>query len=91
MWLLCDYYGRTGICLLAMGFNLMSDGVWLLCPRFDRPQSIWRPGYWQRRHVMYTSVGLFVVLLLALEFSFSTMFASNPCMRLLCDYYVITM
>lgn len=72
--------GRTGISLLALGFNLMNDGGVLLCPRRDKPGSIWRPGYWQRRHVMYTSVQLFVVLLLALEFSFSTMFASNPFM-----------
>ena len=42
------------------------------------PGSIWLPGYWQRRHVMYTSVFLFVILLLALEFSFSTLFKLYP-------------
>ena len=57
---------------------MMQDGVVLLCPRRDMPGSIWRPGYWQRRHVLYTSVVLFVILLLALEFSFSTLFKANP-------------
>ena len=56
----------------------MSDGSQLLCPRKDMPGSIWLPGYWQRRHVMYTSVFLSVILLLALEFSFSTLFKKYP-------------
>ena len=71
-------HGRVGICILALGFFLMSDGAALLCPRIDMPGSIWKPGYWQRRHVMYTSVVLFVVLLLALEFSFSILFKQYP-------------
>jgi hypothetical protein len=69
--------GRVGICLFALGFYLMVDGAQLLCPRKDMPGSIWMPGYWQRRHVMYTSIVLFVVLLLALEFSFSIIFKKN--------------
>ena len=71
-------HGRVGICILALGFFLMKDGAALLCPRKDMPGSIWLPGYWQRRHVMYTSVFLFVILLLALEFSFSTLFKLYP-------------
>lgn len=71
-------HGRVGICLLAVGFNLMCDGAAVLCPRNDMPGSVWRPGYWQRRHVMYTSCSVFVVLLLALEVSFSTFFARHP-------------
>ena len=71
-------HGRVGICILALGFFLMQDGAQLLCPRKDMPGSIWLPGYWQRRHVMYTSVFLFVVLLLALEFSFSALFKLYP-------------
>ena len=70
--------GRIGICILALGFCLMKDGSALLCPRKDMPGSIWKPGYWQRRHVMYTSIYLFVILLLALEFSFSTLFKLYP-------------
>ena len=57
--------GRVGICILALGFMLMRNGAELLCPRKDMPGSIWLPGYWQRRHVMYTSVFLFVILLCA--------------------------
>lgn len=49
----------------------------LLCPRRDKPGSVWLPGYWQRRHIMYTSALLFVVLLMALEFSFSRLFSQN--------------
>ena len=71
-------HGRVGICLLALGFYLMRDGASLLCPRKDMPGSIWKPGYWQRRHVMYTSMILFVILLLALEFSFSKLFSMSP-------------
>jgi len=71
-------HGRVGICILALGFFLMRDGSALLCPRKDMPGSIWKPGYWQRRHVMYTSIFLFVILLLALEFSFSTLFKLYP-------------
>ena len=71
-------HGRTGIMLLVLGFNLMQFGAELLCPRKDMPGSIWRPGYWQRRHVLYTSVWLFIILLLALEFSFSTLFSLYP-------------
>ena len=37
-------YGRVGICILALGFNLMADGAALLCPRKDMPGSIWLPG-----------------------------------------------
>lgn len=95
--------GRIGICVLALGFNLMqsasllacmqppevgggspqsltrvyADGSMLLCPRRDKPGSVWLPGYWQRRHIMYTSALLFVVLLMALEFSFSRLFSQN--------------
>ena len=71
-------HGRVGICILALGMSLMQEGSKLLCPRKDMPGSIWLPGYWQRRHVMYTSVFLFVVLLLALEFSFSTLYKLYP-------------
>lgn len=71
-------HGRVGICILALGFFLMQEGSKLLCPRKDMPGSIWLPGYWQRRHVMYTSVFLFVILLLALEFSFSNLFKLFP-------------
>ena len=56
----------------------MELGSRLLCPRKDMPGSIWRPGYWQRRHVLYTSMWLFIILLLALEFSFSTVFSISP-------------
>ena len=56
----------------------MQMGSELLCPRRDMPGSIWRPGYWQRRHVLYTSIWLFVILLLALEFSFSAIFKIQP-------------
>ena len=54
-----------------------ADGSMLLCPRRDKPGSVWLPGYWQRRHIMYTSALLFVVLLMALEFSFSRLFSQN--------------
>ena len=70
--------GRVGIMLLCLGFNLMVNGAELLCPRKDMPGSIWRPGFWQRRHVMYTSIWLFVILLLALEVSFSTVYSLYP-------------
>jgi len=69
--------GRIGICVLALGFNLMQNGSALLCPRRDKPGSVWLPGYWQRQHIMYTSALLFVVLLMALEFSFSSFFSQN--------------
>ena len=46
-----------------------------LAPRQDKPGSVWQPGYWQRRHIMYTSTLLFVLLLTVLEFSFSRIFA----------------
>jgi hypothetical protein len=69
--------------LLCLGFNLMEAGSQLLCPRKDMPGSIWRPGFWQRRHVMYTSIWLFIILLLALEFSFSSLFAMHPIMFML--------
>jgi hypothetical protein len=69
--------GRMGICVLTLGFNLMQNGSMLLCPRRDKPGSIWLPGYWQRRHIMYTSALLFVLLLMALEFSFSSFFSAN--------------
>ncbi len=49
----------------------------MLCPRRDKPGSVWLPGYWQRQHIMYTSALLFVVLLMALEFSFSSFFSQN--------------
>ena len=70
--------GRTGIMILVLGFQLMQIGASLLCPRRDMPGSIWRPGYWQRRHVLYTSIWLFIILLLALEFSFSSFFKMQP-------------
>jgi len=70
--------GRVGIMLLCLGFNLMVNGAELLCPRKDMPGSIWRPGFWQRRHVMYTSIWLFIILLLALEVSFSIIFSLYP-------------
>lgn len=70
--------GRVGIMLTCLGFNLMVNGAELLCPRRDMPGSIWRPGFWQRRHVMYTSIWLFVILLLALEVSFSTVYSLYP-------------
>lgn len=70
--------GRIGIMLLVLGFNLMQGGAELLCPRKDMPGSIWQPGYWQRRHVLYTSIWLFIILLLALEFSFSNIFKTYP-------------
>ena len=60
-----------------LGYNLMQVGANLLCPRKDKPGSIWKPGYWQRRHVLYTSVWLFIILLLTLEFSFSSFFSNN--------------
>ena len=69
--------GRIGICVLALGFNLMQNGASLLCPRKDKPGSVWLPGYWQRRHILYTSATLFVMLLMVLEFSFSRFFAQN--------------
>ena len=69
--------GRIGICVLALGFNLMQNGAALLCPRKDKPGSVWLPGYWQRRHILYTSATLFVMLLMVLEFSFSRFFAQN--------------
>ena len=69
--------GRIGICVLALGFNLMQNGASLLCPRKDKPGSVWLPGYWQRRHILYTSAMLFVMLLMVLEFSFSRFFAQN--------------
>ena len=71
-------FGRIGIILLVLGFNLMQYGSQLLCPRKDMPGSIWRPGFWQRRHMLYTSIWLFMILLLALEFSFSTLFKLAP-------------
>ena len=70
-------YGRIGTMLLMLGYNLMQVGANLLCPRKDKPGSIWKPGYWQRRHVLYTSVWLFIILLLTLEFSFSSFFSNN--------------
>lgn len=54
--------GRIGIALFALGFNLMGAGVQLLAPRKDKPGTVWQPGYWQRRHLMYTSLLLFVLL-----------------------------
>ena len=54
-----------------------ADGSKLLCPRRDKPGSVWLPGYWQRQHIMYTSALLFVVLLMALEFSFSSVFSQK--------------
>ena len=75
--------GRIGIMLLVLGFVLMQSGSEMLCPRRDMPGSIWRPGYWQRRHVLYTSLWLFVILLLALEFSFSSLFTKYPAAFLL--------
>lgn len=70
--------GRIGIMILCLGFNLMNVGAVMLCPRKDMPGSIWRPGFWQRRHVLYTSIWLFIVLLLALEVSFSKIFSLYP-------------
>ena len=60
-------FGRIGIMLLCLGFILMRNGSEFLCPRKDMPGSIWRPGFLQRRHVLYTSIWLFIILLLSLR------------------------
>ena len=46
-----------------------TDGAKLLCPRRDKPGSVWLPGYWQRRHILWTSAVLFVMLLMVLAFA----------------------
>lgn len=68
--------GRVGFCLLTLGIMTMANAVHLMIPREDNPESVWKPGYWQRRHVMFTSVTLFLTLMVMLEFSFTAIFST---------------
>ena len=69
--------GRIGASVIVMGIYMLHLGTHLLVPRRDMPGSLWKPGYWQRKHCMFTAIWLFMLLLVVLQLSFTRIFARN--------------
>ena len=56
---------------------MVDYGTYLLVPRQDKPDSLWKPGYWQRKHCFFTAIWVFMLLLVVLQISFTRFFATN--------------
>ena len=69
--------GRIGASVIVMGIYMLHLGTHLLVPRRDMPGSLWKPGYWQRKHCMFTAIWLFMLLLVVIQLSFTPIFGQN--------------
>ena len=56
---------------------MVNYGTSLLVPRKDKPDSLWKPGFWQRRHCFFTAIWLFMLLLVVLQISFTRFYATH--------------
>jgi hypothetical protein len=72
--------GRLGACISTTAMCVLYFGSKMYIPEravFGMTSSMWSPVVWKRMHMMFTSVGLAVLLVWAIEFSFSPFFAQN--------------
>ena len=68
---------RIGVSIMVMGLCIINYGTYLLVPRVDKPGSLWKPGFWQRKHCFLTAIWTFLMLLVVLQISFTRFFSEN--------------